>query len=498
MSDPILTPATMAQQATGQAVPTQARFNRASLYSAANGSAAQFSGTLVRSVAPQVISQQAQVERKASAGINGLLPTNGVSTAPDLTLKEAIEYLFRDEEKFQLSGASFIQQSTFKEDKSKQEVWQMGGIPPMVSLLHSPNPQVQQTAAAALRNLVFKDIDNKLEVLNCGGLDAVLTLLKSTSSSLTQKQLTGLLWNLSSADQLKPELVKNVLPVLTESVVVPYTCWSDSTASNNIDPEVFHNATACLRNLSGASKEERQAMRECRGLIESIVTYVNSSVGGDNPDNTSVENCVCILHNLTYQLESEAPDHFAKFTTPPQSRSNGSGDKKPLNVGCFSPKSKRGLVNTVNNSKNTFSLPLTEETNPKGLSWLYHSSTLRAYLTMLDSSRKEGTLEACCGALQNLTASKSQFSNLMSETIVKKLNGLQSISSMLHCSSPGQQKIVMALLSNLSRAKAVQGSMGKNKNSHAQTLWSLCVNYCTTELCVFLSQGHPPSTGHNC
>lgn len=57
----------------------------------------------------------------------------------------------------------------------------------------------------------------------------------------------GLLWNLSSADELKAELRDTALPALTENVVVPFTCWSDKSANNNIHPDVFHNATGCLR-----------------------------------------------------------------------------------------------------------------------------------------------------------------------------------------------------------------------------------------------------------
>lgn len=60
-------------------------------------------------------------------------------------------------------------------------------------------------------------------------------------------QYVGLLWNLSSADELKGELTATVLPVLTENVVVPFTCWSDKSTNNNIHPDVYYNATGCLR-----------------------------------------------------------------------------------------------------------------------------------------------------------------------------------------------------------------------------------------------------------
>ena len=60
---------------------------------------------------------------------------------------------------------------------------------------------------------------------------------------------------------------------------------------------------------------------------------------------------------------------------------------------------------------NNYDFPLPEEEpNPKGSSWLYHSDAIRTYLNLMGKSRKDATLEACAGALQNLTASKGLVS----------------------------------------------------------------------------------------
>ncbi|XP_030623686.1 plakophilin-1 [Chanos chanos] len=398
-------------------------------------------------------SNQAQVENKVSVTksktteVSGM---NGMSIMPDITMKEAVEYLSSSEESYQLCGASFIQHSTFKEDKAKQEVHQLNGIPPLVALLRSPKPHIQQTAAAALRNLVFKNTENKLQVSACGGIEEALSLLKETGSTETQKQLTGFLWNLSSADALKAELIKNALPVLTESVIVPYTCWSDSTVNNNVDPEVFYSTTGCMRNLSCAKVQERQVMRECRGLIDSIITYIQSCVDVDQPDDKSVENCACILHNLTYQLETEAPEHFSKFNEPDKS----SPERKSPTVGCFSPKSNKI-------QERIFDFPAVEESAPKGIGWLYHTKTMQTYLSLLGSSQKDSTLEACCGALQNLTANKSPFSYLMGQTIVQKLNGLPYITSLLKSPNSSLQNTTMSLVGNLACATTIQTTMAR-------------------------------------
>ncbi|XP_035239299.1 plakophilin-1 [Anguilla anguilla] len=439
----------------------QARSNRASMYTVANGngngffaasnSATQFIAGPVRAVRPPSALSNGEIKMataKATKSEN-IVTTDGGSI-PDITMKEAVEFLSSAQDSYQLRGASYIQHSTFKEDRAKQEVYQLNGIPALVSLLQSSNGQVQQTAAAALRNAVFRHAANKQEVHRCGGIADALALLPNTSSTETQKQLSGLLWNLSSADGLKPDLIKSALPVLTENIVVPFTCWSEGCASNNVDPEVFYNATGCLRNLSCAKEAERQAMRTCRGLIDSLVTYVQSCVSEDNPDDKSVENCMCILHNLTYQVEVEAPEYFSQFTAASQPPARSTAAKKSSPISCFSPKSSKL------EQENVFNFPLLEDSNPKGLGWLFHSKTMQTYLSLLGSSQKDATLEACAGALQNLTANKGTVSTVMSQTIVHKLNGLPEIIPLLQSSSPSLQKTAVSLVGNLSRNPSLQ------------------------------------------
>ncbi|KTG40780.1 hypothetical protein cypCar_00008097 [Cyprinus carpio] len=263
-------------------------------------------------------------------------------------------------------------------------------------LLKSDNSLLHQTAAAALRNLAFKDHSNKLEVDHCEGIEAILTLLRNSNDTETHKQLTGLLWNLSSADKLKPELIRNALPLLTETIVVPYSVWTDSNTNKLIDPEVFYNTTGCVRNLSCASEDERITMRSCPQLIDSLVTYIQTQMDRGEPD-----------------------------------------DKD-------------------------FKFPAMEREKPEGVNWLYNQKTLQLYRSLLGSSQKEATLEACCGALQNLTASKSSLSTLMSQSFIEKLNGLPVISPLLISGNSSLQKTAMSLVGNMSRVSSLRGAMAKD------------------------------------
>lgn len=80
-----------------------------------------------------------------------------------------------------------------------------------------------------------------------------------------------------------------------------------------------------------------------------------------------------------------------------------------------------------------YGVPLPEEDfKPKGPSWLYHSDAIRTYLSLMDHSKKDATLEACAGALQNLTASRGLVSTPLHTcgqtcqhlTVVRSRNGL--------------------------------------------------------------------------
>ncbi|XP_053723471.1 plakophilin-1-like [Synchiropus splendidus] len=368
----------------------------------------------------------------------------------DLTMKEAVEYLSNQNELFKCCGASYIQHNTFVDEKAKDEVLRLNGIPPLVAMLHDSNPQVSQAASAALRNISFKNVKNKEEIHRCLGVEGAVTLLKETDSAETQRQLTGLLWNLSSADTLKPDLAKIALPVLVEKVIVPCSTHPDSSSS-----EIFFNATGCLRNLSSAKQNNRQAMRKHPGLIDSLVTYVNNCVEQEENDDKSVENCVCILHNLTFQLENEAPTLFNKYTTLAKAigKSPSQGDTGP--IGCFSPQGKGSVP------EHQLNLPIVEDPKPSGAGWLIHSKTLQNYLALLGSSQREETQEACCGAMHNLIARDGIVSMVMSQIIVQKLKGMHVIGPLLRSNKVNLQRSSMALLGNLCKNPTLHGTLAR-------------------------------------
>lgn len=87
--------------------------------------------------------------------------------------------------------------------------------------------------------------------------------------------------------------------------------------------------------------------------------------------------------------------------------SSGNHDAEARAAGCVGS----ALQPSSCPQNNNYDCPLPEEEpNPKGSSWLYHSDAIRTYLNLMGKSKKDATLEACAGALQNLTASKGLVS----------------------------------------------------------------------------------------
>ncbi|XP_058139025.1 plakophilin-2 isoform X2 [Dasypus novemcinctus] len=393
----------------------------------------------------------------AAVGSRTLLPETGGpalgSAEVELTLERAVSLLDADRTPPRTcAAATFIQHECFQKAEARRRVRQLRGIPKLLQLLRAPNEDVQRAACGALRNLVFEDNDNKLEVAELNGVPRLLQVLKQTRDLETKKQITGLLWNLSSNDKLKNLVITEALLTLTENVVVPFSGWPEGDypkATGLLDFDIFYNATGCLRNTSSAGPEGRKAMRQCDGLVDSLVHYVRGTIADYQPDDKATENCVCILHNLSYQLEAELPERYAHSIYAQTQAVPADG----ASVGCFGGRSRK--------VKECQDVPVPEESNPKGVEWLWHSIVVRMYLSLIARSARSSTQEAALGALQNLTAGSGPMPTSVAHTVVQKESGLQHARKMLHAGDPVVRRTAASLLRNLSRNLSLQNEIAK-------------------------------------
>jgi HEAT repeat protein len=66
----------------------------------------------------------------------------------------------------------------------KNKVRQEGGIPPLVTLLHSVDPKVQRAVAGSLRTLAFKNEENKNIIVDLGSLPLLIQMLRSDDTTI--------------------------------------------------------------------------------------------------------------------------------------------------------------------------------------------------------------------------------------------------------------------------------------------------------------------------
>ncbi|KAM5335913.1 plakophilin-2 [Glossophaga mutica] len=375
----------------------------------------------------------------------------------EMTLERAVSMLDADHTPpARISvAATFIQHECFQKSEARKRVNQLHGIPKLLQLLKVQNEDVQRAVCGALRNLVFEDNDNKVEVAELNGVPRLLQVLKQTRDLETKKQITGLLWNLSSSDKLKNLMITEALLILTENIIIPYSGWPEGDypkANGVLDFDIFYNVTGCLRNMSSAGPDGRKVMRNCDGLIDSLVHYVRGTIADYQPDDKATENCVCILHNLSYQLEAELPEKYSQSAYI-QNRNIQTDNNK--SIGCFGNRSRK-----VKEQYQDMPLP-EEKSNPRGVEWLWHSIVVRMYLSLIAKSIRSYTQEASLGALQNLTAGNGPMPMSVAQAVVQKENGLQHTRKMLHVGDASVKKTAVSLLRNLSRNLSLRNEIAK-------------------------------------
>ncbi|XP_051922919.1 ARVCF delta catenin family member b isoform X2 [Hippocampus zosterae] len=375
----------------------------------------------------------------------------------DPDLPEVIAMLGHPIDPVKSNAAAYLQHLCYENDKIKKDVRQLKGIPVLVGLLDHPKSEVHRKACGALRNISYgKDNDNKVAIKNCDGIPALIRLLRKTNDMEVRELITGTLWNLSSYEPLKMVIINHGLQTMTNEVIIPHSGWEhepneDSKPRDAEWTTVFKNTSGCLRNVSSDGAEARRRLRECDGLVDALLHALQSAVGKKAMDNKSVENCVCIMRNLSYHVHKEVPgaERFQDPSAPQAPGSAGPQRKKKDDAGCFGGKKAKGRKNGEND-KNYDTLDLPKRTEPtRGFELLYQPEVVRLYLSLLTESQNFNTLEAAAGALQNLGAGQWTWSNYIRAT-VRKEKGLPILVELLRSDSDKVVRAVAIALRNLS------------------------------------------------
>jgi hypothetical protein len=172
-------------------------------------------------------------------------------------------------------------------------------------------------------------------------------------------------------------------------------------------PTVLTNATGVLRNCSSNLQfsncyEARKKLRESEGLIDALLRivdqavkpYINESayrqqqqhtvnldlVIKDNMNSKCVENCMCILRNLSFRLQEIVDPNYDRLVQPMPY------DEKTVKcVGVSSEKSsgkkRKNLEEEFLASVYPYNMPVPNEGKPQELLWSLN--TLNKYLIII-------------------------------------------------------------------------------------------------------------------
>ncbi|XP_010992628.2 catenin delta-1 isoform X3 [Camelus dromedarius] len=339
------------------------------------------------------------------------------------------------------NAAAYLQHLCYRNDKVKTDVRKLKGIPILVGLLDHPKKEVHLGACGALKNISFgRDQDNKIAIKNCDGVPALVRLLRKARDMDLTEVITGTLWNLSSHDSIKMEIVDHALHALTDEVIIPHSGWerepNEDCKPRHIEWEsVLTNTAGCLRNVSSERSEARRKLRECDGLVDALIFIVQAVIGQKDSDSKLVENCVCLLRNLSYQVHREIPQ-AERYQEAPPSVANNTG---PHAASCFGAKKGKGKKPTEDPANDTVDFP--KRTSPaRGYELLFQPEVVRIYISLLKESKNPAILEASAGAIQNLCAGRWTYGRYI-RSALRQEKALSAIADLL---TNDQERVVKA------------------------------------------------------
>uniref|UniRef100_A0A3Q1LZ84 Catenin delta 1 n=1 Tax=Bos taurus TaxID=9913 RepID=A0A3Q1LZ84_BOVIN len=309
--------------------------------------------------------------------------------------------------------------------------WRQPELPEVIAMLGFRLDAVKSNAAAYLQHLCYRnDKENKIAIKNCDGVPALVRLLRKARDMDLTEVITGTLWNLSSHDSIKMEIVDHALHALTDEVIIPHSGWerepSEDCKPRHVEWEsVLTNTAGCLRNVSSERSEARRKLRECDGLVDALIFIVQAEIGQKDSDSKLVENCVCLLRNLSYQVHREIPQ-AERYQEAPPSVANSTG---PHAASCFGAKKGKGKKPTEDPTNDTVDFP--KRTSPaRGYELLFQPEVVRIYISLLKESKNPAILEASAGAIQNLCAGRWTYGRYI-RSALRQEKALSAIADLL-------------------------------------------------------------------
>jgi len=389
----------------------------------------------------------------------------------DPDLHEVIAFLNNPNAVVKANAAAYLQHLCYNSDPVKQQTRLLGGIPPLVALVSSEHPDVHRNACGALRNLSYgrQNDENKRALHKAGGIPSLVRLLTRSPEPDIQELVTGVLWNLSSCEELKRIILEEALTVLVAQVIIPHSGWDRMKPGPTHWTALLRNASGILRNVSSAGIEARQALRLKEGVVEALLYLVRGAIDQNHMDNKSVENVICVLRNLSYRCEEVVNPNYDKQPPASNVQTRATAQHSGENQGCFGASRKKkdaanapgsGAAQSPSSPSATVTTIPQRSDPPKGMELLWQPDIVQPYLALLSNCSNPETLEAAAGAIQNLAACYWQPS-IDIRAAVRKEKGLPVLVELLRMEVDRVVCAVATALRNLALDQRNKELIGK-------------------------------------
>jgi hypothetical protein len=228
------------------------------------GTELQANDTAVPQPLPEAQGEAAPVEAPPNFGSSGSQinffgssPKRPGRREPQLPAKESLKQ----------TAANVIMQLAIDDD-NKNTVREVGGLKRLVSLLTSPDTEVQLNVLGALTNLALND-QNKMQIRELQAIPQIIKLMDSPNVNV-QEKVVEVIWNLAGNDENRVAIlyaggVQRLLELL-----------NDSEESEDGGPNIVASGLGALANLT-VHPENHVAIRDSGGIQKVVELLTGSS-----------------------------------------------------------------------------------------------------------------------------------------------------------------------------------------------------------------------------
>ncbi|KAI4214258.1 MAG: hypothetical protein LQ351_003343 [Letrouitia transgressa] len=220
-----------------------------------------FSGEPLRSLSTLVYSDNVDLQRSASLTFAEITERD-VREVDRNTLEPILSLLQSPDMEVQRAASAALGNLAVNTE-NKVSIVLLGGLAPLIRQMNSTNVEVQCNAVGCITNLATHE-DNKAKIARSGAL-APLTRLARSKDMRVQRNATGALLNMTHSDDNRQQLVNaGAIPVLVQLL-----------SSNDVDVQYY--CTTALSNIAvDAGNRKKLAQTESR-LVQSLVHLMDSS-----------------------------------------------------------------------------------------------------------------------------------------------------------------------------------------------------------------------------